>query len=121
MEKEELFYLSMKEWQRQVRIKKTKEFVKSIPQKMKKVWDEDKELVLFLAPGVVYVVRSLTKIKSGKKEDYHRNCQIYDQSLGMWHDLRKPMSVKQKTEFAARRKNGESVLNILTSMGLLKR
>lgn len=51
MEKEELFYLSMKEWQRQVRIKKAKDFVKSIPQKLKNVWDEDKELVLFLAPG----------------------------------------------------------------------
>lgn len=121
MEKEELVLLTFKEFQRQARIKKAKDFIKSIPQKVKNVWDNDKELVLFLTPGVVYVVRSLTKIKIGRKEDYHRNCQIYDQSLGMWHDLRRQMSVKEKAEFAERRKSGESVLNILTSMKLLKR
>lgn len=121
MSNEEFVLLSMKAWKWEVRKKKAKDFVKSIPGKLKKVWDEDKELVLFLAPGVVYVVRSIAKAKAGHKEDFHRNCQIYDQSLGMWHDLKRPMSTKQKAEFAARRKAGESVLSILASMGLLKR
>lgn len=39
----------------------------------------------------------------------------------MWHDLKKAMTAKQKKEFAERRKRGESVLEILSSMGLLKK
>lgn len=118
---EKLGLLTMKEIQWQIRKKKVKDFFKSIPAKAKKVWDEDKELICFLTPGVVYVIRQVTKAKAGQKEDFHRNCQIYDQSLGMWHDLKRPMTIKQKAEFAARRKKGESVLLILSSMGLLKR
>ena len=120
-EYEDLAILSMKAWQWEVRKKKVKDLVRSIPQKAKDIWDKDKELVLFLAPGVVYVVRRLAKMTDGRKEDFHRNCQIFDHSLGMWHDLRRPMTAKEKELFAKRKKAGESTLSILTSMGLLKR
>lgn len=121
MEKEELVLLSLKAWKWEVRKKKAKDFVKSIPRKAKEIWDKDKELVLFLSPGVIYLVRRLAKFNDGRKEDHHRNCQIFDHSLGMWHDLRRPMSAKEKELFAKRKKAGESTLSILTSMGLLRR
>lgn len=121
MNNEEFVLLSMKTWKWEVRKKKVKEFIKSIPQRAVDIWEKDKELVLFLAPGVVYVVRRLAKMTDGRKEDFHRNCQIFDHSLGMWHDLRRPMTAKEKELFAKRKKTGESTLSILTSMGILKR
>ena len=120
-EYERLGVYTVKAWQAEVRKKKIKDFFKGIPRKAKEVWDNDKEMVLFIAPGVVYIVRRLAKLKDGAKEDHHRNCEIFDRSLGMWHDLRRPMTAKEKAAFAKRRADGESVLSILTSMGLLRR
>ena len=118
---EKMVLLTMKAWKHEVRKKKVKDFFKSIPKKAKDIWDHDKEMVLFLAPGVVYGVKRLTKRKDERKEAFHRDCQIFDHSLGMWHDLKRPMKPKEKELFAKRRKEGESILSILTSMGLLKR
>lgn len=118
---EKIAYYTIKAWQWDVKKKKAKDFVRSIPRKAKEVWDNDKELVLFLAPGVVYTVRRLVKMKDGRKEDHHRNCQVFDHSLGMWHDLRRPMTAKEKALFAERKAKGESTLSILTALGLLKR
>ena len=118
---EKLAILTMKAWQMEVRKRKAKDFIKSIPHKAKEIWDKDKELVLFLAPGVIYAVRRLAKHNDERKETYHRDCQIFDHSLGMWHDLRRPMRANEKKIFADRKKAGESTLTILTSMGLLRR
>jgi len=120
-ENEQFVLLTMKAWKWEVRKKKVKDFFKSIPQTARKVWNNDKEMIMFLTPGVIYGVRRLTKHNDEKKEAFHRDCQIFDHSLGMWHDLRRPMKAKEKELFAKRKKAGESTLSILTSMGLLKR
>ena len=118
---ENLALLTFKAWQWEVRKKKAKDFIKAIPHKAKDVWEHDKEMVLFLAPGVVYVVKRLMRHNDERKESFHRDCQIFDHSLGMWHDLRRPMTAKEKLIFAKRKKDGESTLSILSSMNLLKR
>ncbi len=120
-ENEKMVLLTMKAWKWEVRKKKAKDFIRSIPHKAKEVWDKDKEMIMFLTPGVIYGVRRLTKRNDEKKEAFHRDCQIFDHSLGMWHDLRRPMKPKEKELFAKRRAAGESTLSILASMGLLKR
>lgn len=118
---EQLAYYTLKAWKWEVRKKKVKDFFKSIPQKAKYVWDNDKEVIMLIAPGVIYLVKRLGKHKDERKEAFHRDCQIFDHSLGMWHDLKRPMKAKEKELFAKRKKAGESTLSILASMGLLKR
>lgn len=118
---EELALLTMKAWKWKTREKKVKDFLKAIPQKTRHIWYQDKEAILVIAPGAFYLMRRLAKYKDGRKEDFHRNCQIFDHSLGMWHDLRRPMKASEKKLFADRKKAGESTLTILTSMGLLRR
>lgn len=117
--------LTMKEFKREAFKKRIKEFVRNAPgnaaRTVKKTWDENRELILFGAPALAFGLKQIVKANENKKEDYHRNRQVYDQSLGMWHDLKRTMSAKEKAEYAKRRKDGESVLSILTSMRLLKR
>lgn len=117
MENTEIY--TFDDFKKEARKVKVKRFLKSIPQKAKDLYIRDKELVLFLTPGVIYAVKRIAKFRDGRKEDHHRNCQVYDHSLGMWHDLKRPMKAREKQIYAQKRKSGESVLEVLTEMGLL--
>lgn len=94
-----------------------------------KKWCEDHtELAIAMIPvglvaikGIGNTVRSIDRKIDQKREDERREKQIFDHSLGKWHELRRPMTMKETIEFDARRGKGESTVSILYDMGLLRR
>ena len=79
----------------------------------------NREVVMCAIPVVLFGARRLAKIGDDLREDHHREKEIYDHSLGMYHELRRKMKPHEKIEFSERRKAGEPVVSILNSMRLL--
>lgn len=117
--KEKVFTVNDLKWQ--IRKKRIQDAVKSVPHKMKEVWDNDKEYIIAAGPWVIWGCKRLAKKMDKREDEYHRDREVFDHSLGMWHELKRRMTSKEKAIFAERRKNGESVLSILDSMKLLKK
>lgn len=49
-----------------------------------------------------------------------KNTREYDPSLGMYYDLRRPLTNKEKLELSRRHNNGESIGDILESFHVLR-
>lgn len=88
--------------------------------------EENKELALAMIPvglmvvkGVGNAARSIDRKIDMKREQDLQDLYIYDHSLGMYHKLRRPLKPSEKIEIDHRRANGESKIQILSSMGLL--
>lgn len=88
--------------------------------------EENKELAIAMIPvgliairGVGNAMRSIDRKIDMKKEQELQDLYIYDHSLGMYHRLRRPLRPSEKIEIDRRRANGESKIQILSSMGLL--
>lgn len=88
--------------------------------------EENKELALAMIPvglmvikGVGNAARSIDRKIDMKREQDLQDLYIYDHSLGMYHKLRRPLKPSEKIEIDRRRANGESKIQILSSMGLL--
>ena len=64
-------------------------------------------------------IRSIDRKVDMKKEQDLQDLYVYDNSLGMYHKLRRPLKPSEKIEIDRRRKEGESKIQILASMGLL--
>lgn len=64
-------------------------------------------------------IRSIDRKVDMKKEQDLQDLYVYDHSLGMYHKLRRPLKPSEKIEIDRRRKEGESKIQILASMGLL--
>ena len=56
-----------------------------------------------------------------RRENRLRNSMIYDRSLGMYWETKKPLTANQRLTIEARHKNGESYGAILNDMRILKR
>ncbi len=87
---------------------------------------ENKELAIAMIPvgfmfirGVGNTIRSVDRKMDLKKEQELQDLYIYDHSLGMYLKLRRPLKPSEKIEIDRRRNNGESKIQILSSMGLL--
>ena len=86
-------------------------------------WD-NKE---FTIPATVAVATMLTK-GLGKvghqmalnREEAHRDLRSWDPRLGEWLDLRRKLTNAEKAIMDARIKNGESKVDILDDLGVLK-
>lgn len=88
--------------------------------------EENKELAIAMIPvGIVAIktigntIRSVDRKIDLKKEQDLQDLYIYDHSLGMYHKLRRPLKPSEKIEIDRRRQNGESKIQILSSMRLL--
>ena len=88
----------------------------------------NKELTLaFLAAfGVAVRTAGKTAWAIGRKieadrEEKHHDLEIYDHSIGKWQELKRPMKYEETIEFAQRKRGGESTVEILADMGLLRR
>ena len=88
--------------------------------------EENKELAIAMIPVGIAVVRTVGKTVSSidrkidmKKEQDLQELYVYDHSLGMYHKLRRPLRPSEKIEIDRRRQDGESKIQILSSMGLL--
>lgn len=64
--------------------------------------------------------RSIDRKIDMKREQDFKDRHVWDYSQGMWHELRRPMTQREKIEYDQRILGGESRVSILTSMGLLK-
>lgn len=92
-----------------------------------KQWcEENKELAIALIPvglvlvkGVGNTIHSIDRKIDQKKEQDLQDLYVYDHSLGMYHKLRRPLKPSEKIEIDRRRQNGESKIQILSSMRLL--
>lgn len=56
-----------------------------------------------------------------RRENRLRNSMIYDRSLGMYWETKKPLTANQRLTIEARHKNGESYGAILNDMRILKK
>ena len=88
--------------------------------------EENKELALAMIPVAVVVVKGIGRTISSidrkidlVKEQELQDLYIYDHSLGMYLKLRRPLKPSEKIEIDRRRQEGESKIQILSSMGLL--
>lgn len=88
--------------------------------------EENKELALAMVPVAVVVFKGVGKTVASidrkfdmVKEQELQELYIYDHSLGMYHKLRRPLKPSEKIEIDRRRQEGESKIQILSSMGLL--
>lgn len=59
------------------------------------------------------------KPREVKKEE-NRKLRIYDPHTGIWHDLRRPLTTKEKIYLEQRSANGESYGSILSDFGVLE-
>ena len=92
---------------------------KELSEKAWEVITDHTELFLGLLPAVAFMARRAAKRSDERRETYHREKEVYDHSLGMYHELRRKMKPHEKLEFASRRKAGEPVVSILSNMRLL--
>lgn len=102
--------------------KKAKELYDAGKQKANDILDwavENPEKAAIVGAGLTYIAKNTPKIKKAKEEDDYRNRYIYNRSTGSYIKLRKPMTVRQQCEFDERKRNGESVTQILLSMRLI--
>jgi len=88
---------------------------------------ENKELALAMIPVGVMLFRSAEKAVRSvdrkidlKKEERFRDLSVYDHSLGMYHELKRPLKPEEKVELSMRIKAGESKIDVLNDMRLLK-
>lgn len=69
----------------------------------------------------VKMANSVSRRIDAKQEERHKELEIYDHSIGKWQELRRPMKLNETIEFDRRKQNGESTVQILNDMGLLRR
>lgn len=87
-------------------------------------WAENKEIVSVVAPAALgaaaWGFRVLGKRANLRKEQTLKDKFVYDTSLGHYWELKKKLTNEQWVEIENRRRNGESLGNILARMGVLK-
>lgn len=84
----------------------------------------NKEAVLILAPaavgGIVTIVKVASKHAGLRKEETLKNLYCYDRSLGHYWRLRRELSNHEWLAIESRRKSGERLADILSSIKVLK-
>lgn len=89
------------------------------------LWNNHKQEILVFGPGAIALIEKLIReINRGRrvKEDkYHREKTVYNRSCGSYIELRRKLTGKEKLELERRKKNGESVVQILSDMGVIRK
>ena len=85
---------------------------------------ENKDITVVLIPAVTGftfgVIKLVGKAVNNRKEEIKRKKYIYDPTLGFYWPTKRALSGAEKLEFDARRKQGETVGEILRSMKNIK-
>lgn len=74
-----------------------------------------------IAGGLIFAWKKLDKYMGMYRETKIRNSTIYDRSLGMYWETKRPLTTNQRLAIEARHKAGEPYGQILSSMNLLRR
>ena len=86
-----------------------------------KFWVEDnKELLMVLVPSAVTILAYERKHRIAKKTRYNKERYVYDARLGHYWELRRKPSSSDWVKIEARRRGGESLGSVLSSMNLLR-
>lgn len=73
------------------------------------------------AIGIVKGGHKALKRHQKKSDQYERDCRHWDPHNGVYYDLKKPLTSKEKAALARRHDNGEKIYDILDSFGKLKK
>lgn len=82
---------------------------------------ENPDLAISAIGATVFFANKAWKIGNAVCETHRQNSKIYDHSLGMYWELRHPLTTNERIAIERRRKSGESYGQILSDMRLLKR
>ena len=109
-----------KELNRKIRKEKRKEFWESLRQ-----WliQNPQYAVMILLAGVGALAKALkgaAKIVQTVTEEINKSRRIYDHRLGKYHFLKRGLKQSELLELTERLGNGEKMVDILMSMGVLK-
>ena len=81
---------------------------------------DNKDLLIALTPVVLGGLRIVGKQMNMCKQESVKNLYCYDRSLGHYWRLRRELTNKEWIEIESRKKNGEKLGDILSSMRVLK-
>ena len=94
-------------------------------EKIKRIWNENKEEIIVLTPIAVAttekLIRSVRRDQRLKEERELKEKYIYDRSCGSYVPLKRKLNNKERLELARRKRNGETSTEILSSMRVVKR
>ncbi|MBQ9003744.1 MAG: hypothetical protein IJ087_18010 [Eggerthellaceae bacterium] len=82
---------------------------------------ENPDLAMSVIGATIFFTNKAWKIGNAVADTRHQNSKIYDHSLGMYWELRHPLTTNERIAIERRRKSGESYGQILSDMRLLKR
>lgn len=102
---------------------KKKQFKEAVIQKLHQGAElirQNRELLIVSIPAAAAVGKSLIRRGKVRNEERNKNLYCYDRSLGHYWRLRRPLTNKEWTSINSRKKNGETLGDILESMKLLK-
>lgn len=100
--------------------KAKKKFMKGVATTLNWVVDHPYEAST-IAGLAVFGIRKVDKYIDISREAKLRNSMIYDRSLGMYWETKKPLTTNQRLTIEARHKAGEPYGQILRDMKVLKR
>ena len=88
-------------------------------------WAKDNPEAALVVLGVVATagktaIRDASRAHADKKEDDRRERYIYDRSLGMYWELRRPMTAAERRKFQELKAEGYRTGDILEVMHLIK-
>ena len=78
-------------------------------------------IVLAAVKGGQKVITNASRAYTVEKEIRFRQCSIYDRSMGRYIELKRPLTDYEAMIIEERKRNGEGLMAILTSMNLVKR
>ena len=119
--------VNIKDFKKEEKKRKFKEAAgKKISQAAKWV-EEHKEAIIIATPivtagisGLSSLTKNINRHNSQNREKELKELYCYDRSLGHYWKLNKPLTNAEWTKINERKKNGESLADILASMRVLK-
>ena len=118
--------VTMKDFEKESKRKEFKENVKRKFSNAVNFVSDHKEEIMILTPIIIAGITGVTKVSKGmirnhnlNKEQDLKELYCYDRSLGHYWKLRKPLSNNDWMTINNRKKNGETLADILSSMNVL--
>lgn len=118
--------VTMKDFEKESKRREFKENVKRKFSNAVNFVSDHKEEIMILSPIIMAGIAGVTKVSKGmirnhnlNKEQDLKELYCYDRSLGHYWKLRKPLSNNDWMTINNRKKNGETLADILSSMNVL--
>ena len=118
--------VTMKDFEKESKRREFKENVKRKFSNAVNFVSDHKEEIMILSPIIMAGIAGVTKVSKGmirnhnlNKEQDLKELYCYDRSLGHYWKLRKPLSNNDWMTINDRKKNGETLADILSSMNVL--